>query len=332
MLSTEVCAPVKRCNCSTPLRLSSRPSVCSVPSLAAALLTNDWMALTSVTPLASSCPVLVRRCATWMLPRGSATVGGAVTGSGGGSGVGSGAGAAAGAVAAARAASLAACAVAVAVWPAVCGEGAPSRASSPVLVTIWLLISSICGPVWRIWPALSMRAAVTSRRAALSLPALPMFNWSAWAISWRRASMLPVFSVVVPPSPSTISRWLLSVPLLSRPLAVISRSALVPWVAIAPLLLSWPSADSVKGPEAAASWPALRTPSPASVPISVILCAYMPPSCATSSANCGFSWPLPAALDCSRPSAASSLTPVTTRRSCAHNPALSATARASTWA
>ncbi|CNI86491.1 Uncharacterised protein [Yersinia frederiksenii] len=54
-----------------------------------------------------------------------------------------------------------------------------------------------------------------------------------------------------------------------------------------PLFISMPSAVMVISPAAAPISPALRTPTPLSVPIRRILPAYMPPKLATSTATLG---------------------------------------------
>ncbi|MDN2710574.1 hypothetical protein O0880_14200 [Janthinobacterium sp. SUN118] len=94
-----------------------------------------------------------------------------------------------------------------------------------------------------------------------------------------------------------------------------------------PLLLSQPFACSTRLPAVAANTPALRTPRPASVPTRVILPAYMPPSCATSSAYVA-AGPTPDAAPATPCAASIWFVPVTTFNSCAQMPPLICAARA----
>ena len=82
------------------------------------------------------------------------------------------------------------------------------------------------------------------------------------------------------------SSWAADIkPLLaSRPVTA-SCTSVVLWMT--PELVSQPSFLTTSGPDVALSFPALLTPTPASVPIREILPAYMPPKLEASSANCG---------------------------------------------
>jgi hypothetical protein len=91
-----------------------------------------------------------------------------------------------------------------------------------------------------------------------------------------------------------------------------------------------PSAVTTTSPAEAPRWPALRTPTPASVPTSTILPAYMPPRLATSMAKAGAA-PLPARRQSASPAcypASTTLVPAVTLSVCAQIPALTSTARA----
>lgn len=123
---------------------------------------------------------------------------------------------------------------------------------------------------------------------------------------------------------SRVPAWRIVPPRLSMSPALLS-STFAP--SSVPMFSKRPAAVTTKPPTPAPMWPALRTPSPASVPINVILPAYMPPSAATSSAKAGVV-PVGATGACALPSTATWLAPVTTLSSLAQSPALSCTARA----
>ncbi|MNM68953.1 hypothetical protein D3C81_805300 [compost metagenome] len=127
----------------------------------------------------------------------------------------------------------------------------------------------------RFRPAASTEPAVASIREAAPV---------ACTSTWFCAPITPLLAIL--PCACT---WL-SPPAYTVPLLATSPvTAMLVWLPapadwILPLLLNQPFDCSTRLPAVAATTPALRTPRPASVPIRVILPAYMPPSCATSSA------------------------------------------------
>lgn len=113
-------------------------------------------------------------------------------------------------------------------------------------------------------------------------------------------------------------------PRLSMSLALLSSTFAPSRV---PVFSSRPAAVTTSPPAPAPMCPALRTPTPASVPTNVILPAYMPPSAATSSAKLGAA-PLPVVGVVWLLSALTWFAPATTFSSFAQMPALTCTARA----
>ena len=110
-------------------------------------------------------------------------------------------------------------------------------------------------------------------------------------ISIRRAfSVPPVLSIAA----GVLSRnsWALDIkPLLPSGPVSTTCASVVLW--IEPELVSQPSFLTISGPELVPIFPALFTPTPASVPISVIRPAYIPPKFEASRAKCGRN-PVPA--------------------------------------
>ena len=148
------------------------------------------------------------------------------------------------------------------------------------------------------------------------------------------------FSVVLPFAAITavapvllMSPWLTSVllplaytvPLFMMP--AVALSCVLPMACMRPLLLSQPLFCRTTSPADAPIAPALRMPRPASVPTRKILPAYMPPSCATSSAYAGTA-PIPATGIAELCAASTWLLPAVTLRSLAQMPALTCTALA----
>ncbi|KPC51271.1 hypothetical protein WG78_15680 [Amantichitinum ursilacus] len=116
-------------------------------------------------------------------------------------------------------------------------------------------------------------------KPAASTDPLWLLAWAAVKVVLPRAASVPLlFSV--PAVFRRVSACAYTLPLLTTPA----------WVSvwILPLALMWPafsrrpSAVTMTSPALAPIVPRLRTPTPASVPTSVILPAYMPPSAAVS--------------------------------------------------
>ena len=116
------------------------------------------------------------------------------------------------------------------------------------------------------------------------MPDVALLRRAACRVTLLRAATEPLFcssaalaTVALPPAKSA--------PLLLRPSLVVTCNS--PLLRMLPLFSMRPSAVMVTAPAWAPMLPALRTPTPASVPIRRILPAYMPPRLETSSATCG---------------------------------------------
>ncbi|MNV28699.1 hypothetical protein D3C71_1198990 [compost metagenome] len=194
--------------------------------------------------------------------------------------------------------------------PGVVGAVPSCWASAPMLplsrfFNCPLSTASACTPACSMRPSrLTSETASTSRRVPLSWPPRLSRSWPVRRFNSRPALTRP--SLRTPPLAA---------------MRVSSRACSLP------VFSSRPSTVTTSSPVCAPRLPALRTPTPCSVPISRILLAYMPPSWATSSAYCGV---LPsAAWACTRlRSALTVVAPVVTCSCCAHRPALSCTERA----
>ena len=203
-----------------------------------------------------------------------------------------------------------------------------------VLLRVWASMRRSCKPVWLIAPlVLRKLLAAMSSRAAVSAPWL-LSSSVARTCSSRAALMAPLLRVA-PLLTIFTSPWLAIVPLLFKPRPLVSISTACPAALplMVPLLVNMPSAESCTWPALAPIAPALRTPTPASVPTRLILPAYMPPSWLTSSANWGAAV-TGACEDCTSlppfwPAAAVTvLLPTTTPSSLVQIPALTCAARA----
>ncbi len=188
---------------------------------------------------------------------------------------------------------------------------------------VWLPLTStpwprtLRSPPARVCPwALSWPLVLSSRSpASASLPSL--FTPAASTLCW-----LPV-------KLAALTRTLLAAvmtPLLFMSLAV-CRLALS-LARKVPLFSMRPSAERVTVPAWAPMAPALRTPTPLSVPTMRILPAYMPPRLATSTASCGRVAGSSLPFSMTSWAASTLLRPVVTFRSLAHSPALTFTERA----
>ena len=130
--------------------------------------------------------------------------------------------------------------------------------SPPVLICklVWLLIT----------PALRMLSVALSVKFSL-LSILPLLLTWPVVLTWRPA-WLPIDPALV-----------------MRPFAL---TVILPWLTHVPVLTILPSVVRLKWPLLLPNSPALRTPTPFSVPTIWILPAYIPPSADTSSATSGF--------------------------------------------
>ncbi len=133
------------------------------------------------------------------------------------------------------------------------------------LLRLPALTPSACMPVCSILPPwLRNAAAAICKRCALSVP--PRLSTSAAVLTCKVPRALTTPALAMPP------------------LAAICVSCCD---CSAPLFSRRPSTVTTSSPACAPRLPALRTPTPCSLPINQILLANMPPSAPTSSANVG---------------------------------------------
>ena len=189
--------------------------------------------------------------------------------------------------------------------------------------------ASACVPVCCILPWVLLRwVAVMSMRCPLMVPVL-LFNSVAVSLASRPAAMVPLlvrFAVWI-----WVLPWLLMLPVFANWVDLIWVVFSAPLLLMVPLLLSMPLASMVTLPALAAICPALLTPTPFSVPMRVILPAYIPPKALVSMARLGavlvfaVTWLLGVMLSFV---ALMLLAPVVMARLLAQMPALTLTARA----
>ena len=217
-------------------------------------------------------------------------------------------------------------------WPALSSRPPPRLSSVSALAVSWRWALRV--PPWlsRVWPALTCR----SRLATTLLPRLSR----CCARNCTSPAALRLLSRF---TPASMTPWLFRRPPLSRlmrPAAarlwrlsrspwVLTRSSLpaytAPWASSWPAVIftapfsalasarrSWPLASSWISPPLAINWPSSLTPTPASVPTSLMVPAYMPPRAEESIASCGASAGLAARAVALRLWASTSLAPATT--------------------
>ena len=158
--------------------------------------------------------------------------------------------------------------------------GAAGTGSAPITPPLLLLSAGAASVrpavlVWRIVPPRLSRSAPALVSSTLAASSVPVLLSSPLAATFRLAALAMV------PLLATLSADSLASTLACRVPRFSSRPAEV--------TTSWPTPARPALPLPAAAWmvPALRAPKPASVPIRVILPAYMPPSAETSSAKVG---------------------------------------------